>query len=87
MSFEETQPFHLKQLRRTNMKKTNAQKCEDLDQQVLKLKNKLNAIRLKWMEMNLYELDKEQNEIWDSVVVEDELMNIQTAINALDGLI
>lgn len=69
------------------MKKTNAQKCEDLNQQVLKLKNKLNAIRLKWMEMNLYELDKEQNEIWDSTVVEDEVMNIQTAINALDGLI
>lgn len=69
------------------MKKTNAQKCEDFDQQILEIKNKLNAIRLKWMEMNLYELDKEQNEIWDSVVVEDELMNIQTAINALDGII
>lgn len=69
------------------MKKTNAQICEDLDQQVLKLKNKLNAIRLKWMEMNLYELDKEQNELWDSTVVEDEVMNIQEAINALDGII
>ena len=69
------------------MKKTNAQICEDLDQQVLKLKNKLNAIRLKWMEMNLYELDKERNEVWDSVVVEDEVMNIQEAINALDGII
>ena len=69
------------------MKKTNAQICEDLDQQVLKIKNKLNAIRLKWMEMNLYELDKEQNEVWDSVQVEDEVMNIQEAINALDGII
>ena len=69
------------------MKKTNAQICEDLDQQVLKIKNKLNAIRLKWMEMNLYELDKEQNELWDSTVVEDEVMNIQEAINALDGII
>ena len=69
------------------MKKTNAQICEDLDQQVLKIKNKLNAIRLKWMEMNLYELDREQNELWDSTVVEDEVMNIQEAINALDGII
>ena len=69
------------------MKKTNAQICEDLDQQVLKIKNKLNAIRLKWMEMNLYELDKEHNELWDSVQVEDEVMNIQEAINALDGII
>lgn len=88
MSFEETQPFHLKQLRRTNMKKqTNAQKCEDFDQQILEIKNELIVLKKKWEKMNLFELDKEQNEIWDSVVVEDELMNIQTAINALDGLI
>lgn len=68
-------------------KQTNAQKCEDFDQQILEIKNKLNALRNQWQQMNLFELDKEQNEIWDSVVVEDELMNIQTAINALDGLI
>lgn len=88
MSFEETQHINHKQLRRTNMKKqTNAQKCENFDQQILEIKNKLNALRDQWQQMNLFELDKEQNEIWDSVVVEDELMNIQTAINALDGLI
>lgn len=71
------------------MKKTtsNAQKCEDFDQQVLELKNKLTALKNKWQQMNLFALDKEQNEIWDSTVVEDELMNIQTAINALDGII
>lgn len=68
-------------------KQTNAQKCEDFDQQILEIKNKLNALRNQWQQMNLFELDKEQNEIWDSVVVEDELMNIQTAINALDGII
>ena len=66
---------------------TNAQKCEDFDQQVLEIKNKLTALKNKWQQMSLFELDKEQNEIWDSVVVEDELMNIQTAINALDGII
>ncbi len=69
------------------MKKTNAQKCEDLDQQILEIKNKLIVLKKKWEKMNLFELDKEQNEIWDSVVVEDEMMNIQTAINALDGII
>ena len=69
------------------MKKTNAQKCEDFDQQVLELKNKLTALRNQWQQMNLFALDKEQNELWDSVQVEDELMNIETAINALDGII
>lgn len=68
-------------------KQTNAQKCEDFDQQVLELKNKLTALRNQWKQMNLFELDKEQNELWDSVMVEDELMNIDTAINALDGII
>ena len=68
-------------------KQTNAQKCEDFDQQVLELKNKLTALKNQWKQMNLFELDKEQNELWDSTVVEDELMNIDTAINALDGII
>lgn len=68
-------------------KQTNAQKCEDFDQQVLELKNKLTALKNQWKQMNLFELDKEQNELWDSVQVEDELMNIDTAINALDGII
>ena len=67
--------------------KSNAQKCEDFDQQVLELKNKLTALKNQWQQMNLFELDKEQNELWDSVMVEDEISNIQTAINALDGII
>lgn len=68
-------------------KQTNAQKCEDFNQQVLEIKNKLFTLWREWQQMSLFELDKEQNELWDSVIVEDELMNIKTAINALDGML
>ena len=66
---------------------TNAQKCEDYNQQVLDIKNKLTALKKQWQQMNLFELDKEQNELWDSVVVEDAIYEIEQAEKALDGML
>lgn len=70
------------------MKKTisNAQKCEDFNQEMLELKNDLHRLKMKWQSLNLFELDKERNELWDSVVVEDVLWNIELAEKALDGI-
>ena len=67
--------------------KTNAQKCEDYNQEMLELKNELHRLKMKWQRMNLFELDKEHNELWDSVVVEDAIWNIEQAEKALDGLL
>lgn len=67
--------------------KTNAQKCEDFNQEMLELKNDLNRLKMKWQRMNLFELDKEKNELWDSVQVEDALWNIEQAEKALDGIL
>ena len=67
--------------------KTNAQKCEDFNQEMLELKNDLNRLKMKWQRMNLFELDKERNELWDSVQVEDALWNIEQAEKALDGIL
>lgn len=70
------------------MKKTisNAQKCEDFNQEMLELKNDLHRLKMKWQSLNLFELDKERNELWDSVMVEDVLWNIELAEKALDGI-
>ena len=71
------------------MKKTisNAQKCEDFNQEMLELKNELHRLKMRWERMNLFELDKERNEMWDSVQVEDALWNIEQAEKALDGIL
>ena len=37
--------------------------------------------------INLFKLDKEHNELWDSVQVEDAIWNIEQAEKALEGLI
>lgn len=54
---------------------------------MLELKNELHRLKMKWQRMNLFELDKERNEMWDSVQVEDMIMNIEQAEKALDGII
>ena len=71
------------------MKKTNsyAQQCEDLNEQMIELKNDLHRLKKQWQMINLFKLDKEHNELWDSVQVEDAIWNIEQAEKALEGLI
>lgn len=66
---------------------TEAEKCNKLADEVVELQKKITALREKFEAINQEKLDAEEDPDWDSDVVNEYIMDLETAENAMEGII
>lgn len=67
--------------------KTEAGKCNKLADRMEEIRLELEGIRKQFSEIDQEKLDDEEDPTWDSDVVEEFIMDLDTATNALEGII
>lgn len=68
-------------------KTTEASKCNKLADEVVELQKKITALREKFEAIDQEKLDAEEDPDWDSDVVNEYIMDLETAENAMEGII
>ena len=66
---------------------TEASKCNKLADRMEMIRLELEEIREKFNAINYDKLDAEEDDDWDSDLVEEYIMDLDTATNALEGVI
>lgn len=66
---------------------TEAEKCNKLANEVVELQKKITALREKFEAIDQEKLDVEEDPDWDSDVVNEYIMDLETAENAMEGII
>lgn len=66
---------------------TEAEKCNELANEVVELQKKITALREKFEAIDQEKLDAEEDPDWDSDVVNEYIMDLETAENAMEGII
>ena len=68
-------------------KMTEAEKLNDLAEQVKELQEEITELRKKFEAIDQEKLDAEEDDEWDSDVVNEFIMDLETAENAMEGII
>ena len=68
-------------------KTTESEKLNDLADEVIELQKKITALREKFEAIDQDALDAEEDDQWDSDVVNEYIMDLETAENAMEGII
>lgn len=66
---------------------TEAEKCNELADKLEELKKEVKILCRKFEQIDQVKLDEEEDNYWDSDVVNEFIMDLETAENAMEGII
>lgn len=66
---------------------TEAEKCNELADKLEELKKEVKILCRKFEQIDQVKLDEEEDNYWNSDVVNEFIMDLETAENAMEGII